>query len=79
MSRIVIVMLIYRRHKPIDSINLLDLCRRYNVFPVRYGQTYGVELQIKVRTMDNVQNCDDYKKLKSLAFSLWNLNSKSFR
>jgi hypothetical protein len=30
------------------------------VFPVRYGQTYGVEFQIKDRTMDNVQNCDSY-------------------
>jgi hypothetical protein len=36
MSRIVIVILIYRRHKPIDSINLLDLKRRRNMFPVRY-------------------------------------------
>jgi hypothetical protein len=40
MSRIVIVMLIYLRHKPIDSINLLGSQWRRNVFPVRYGQTY---------------------------------------
>jgi hypothetical protein len=30
------------------------------VFPVRYGQTYGVELKIKDRTMDNVQTFDCY-------------------
>jgi hypothetical protein len=42
-SRIVIVILIYHRHKPIDSINLLGSERRYNVFPVRYEQTYRVE------------------------------------
>jgi hypothetical protein len=35
MSRIVIVILIYHRHKPIDSINLLGSYRRRNVFPVR--------------------------------------------
>jgi hypothetical protein len=46
MSRIVIVILIYHRHKPIDSINLLDR-RGDNVFPVRYGQTYRVELSFK--------------------------------
>jgi hypothetical protein len=29
------------------------------VFPVRYGQTYRVELSyLKDRTMDKVQNCD---------------------
>jgi hypothetical protein len=44
MSRIVIVILIYRRHKPIDSINPLGSEWRHNVFPVRYGQTYRVEL-----------------------------------
>jgi hypothetical protein len=44
MSRIVIVILIYHHHKPIDSINLLGLQWRCNVFPVRYGQTYRVEL-----------------------------------
>jgi hypothetical protein len=48
MSRIVIVILIYQhRHKPIDSIDLLGSLRRRNVFPVRYGQTYGVELSFK--------------------------------
>jgi hypothetical protein len=30
------------------------------VFPVRFGQTYGVEFQIEVRTTDNVQSCDSY-------------------
>jgi hypothetical protein len=40
MSIIVIVMLMYHRHKPIDNINLLDLQRRRNVFLVRYEQTY---------------------------------------
>jgi hypothetical protein len=39
MPRIVIVKLIYHRHKPIDSINLLGSQRRH-VFLVRYGQTY---------------------------------------
>jgi hypothetical protein len=47
MSGIVIVILIYHRHKPIDSINLLGLKQRRNVFPVRYGQTYRVELRFK--------------------------------
>jgi hypothetical protein len=47
MSRIVIVILIYHRHKPIDSINLLDSLLRRNVVPVRYGQTYRVELSFK--------------------------------
>jgi hypothetical protein len=41
MSRIVIVIVIYHRHKPTDSINLLGS------FPVRYGQTYRVELSFK--------------------------------
>jgi hypothetical protein len=44
MSRIVIVILTYHRHKPIDSINLLGSWRRRNVFPVKYGQTYRIEL-----------------------------------
>jgi hypothetical protein len=47
MSRIVIVILIYHRHKPIDSINPLGSKRRRNVFPVRYVQTYIVELSFK--------------------------------
>jgi hypothetical protein len=50
MSRIVVLLLIYRRHKPIDSINLLGSERRHNVFPVRYGQTYRVELSFKQKT-----------------------------
>jgi hypothetical protein len=47
MSRIVIVILIYHRHKPIYSINVLGSQRRRNLFPVRYGQTYRVELSFK--------------------------------
>jgi hypothetical protein len=47
MSRIVIVILIYHRHKPIDSINLLDSYWRRNVFPVRYGQTYRINISFK--------------------------------
>jgi hypothetical protein len=31
----------------IDNINLLGSERRRNVFPVRYGQTYRVELSFK--------------------------------
>jgi hypothetical protein len=34
-------------HKPMDSINSLGSYRRRNVFPVRYGQTYRVELSFK--------------------------------
>jgi hypothetical protein len=34
------------------------------VFPVRYRKIYSVEL-IKVRTMDNVQNCDSYINIPS--------------
>jgi hypothetical protein len=41
-----IVILIYNRHKPIGSINLLGSLRRRNVFPVRYGQTCRVELSL---------------------------------
>jgi hypothetical protein len=33
--------------KPIDSINLLGLWKRRNVFLVRFGQTYRVELSFK--------------------------------
>jgi hypothetical protein len=44
MSRIATVILIYLRHKPIDSINLLGSQRRRSVFLVRYGQAYRVEL-----------------------------------
>jgi hypothetical protein len=47
MSRIEILILIYHRHKPIDNINLLGSYRRGNVFHVRYGQTYRVELSFK--------------------------------
>jgi hypothetical protein len=49
MSKIVIVTLIYHRHKPIDSINMLGSWRRRNVFPVRYGQTYRVETSFKLK------------------------------
>jgi hypothetical protein len=44
MYRIVILILIHHRHEPIDSINLLGSQRRRNVFPVRYEQTYRVDL-----------------------------------
>jgi hypothetical protein len=47
MSRIVIVILIYHRHKHTDGINLLGMQRRRNVFLVRYGLTYRVELSFK--------------------------------
>jgi hypothetical protein len=40
MPRIVIVILIYHRHKPIDIINLWGSYRRRNVSPKSYGQTY---------------------------------------
>jgi hypothetical protein len=53
MSRIVIVILIYHRHKPIDSINLLVSQPRRNVFPVRYGQTYRVELSFLNKRQDD--------------------------
>jgi hypothetical protein len=46
-SRTVIVILIYRRHIPIDSLNLLGSLRKRNLFSVRYGQTYKVELSFK--------------------------------
>jgi hypothetical protein len=52
MSRIVIVILMYHRHTPIDSINLLGSYRRRNVFPVKYGQTYRVELTLNKRQDD---------------------------
>jgi hypothetical protein len=42
-----IVILIYHRHKPIDIISLLGSQRKRNVFPVRYGQTYRIELSFK--------------------------------
>jgi hypothetical protein len=40
------------RQKPIDSINLLLSWRRRNVFPVRYEQTYRVELSFNKRQDD---------------------------
>jgi hypothetical protein len=43
----VIVILIYHHQKPTDSINVLHTYRRRNVLPVRYGQTYRVELCFK--------------------------------
>jgi hypothetical protein len=36
MSEIVLVILIYNRHTPVDHINPLGSHRRRNVFPVRY-------------------------------------------
>jgi hypothetical protein len=44
MSRIVIVIVIHHRHEPLDSINLMG---SFPVFPVRYGQTYRVELSLE--------------------------------
>jgi hypothetical protein len=41
MSRIVIAILIYHRHKPIDSIHLLGSQRRRNVFPLREHSAQG--------------------------------------
>jgi hypothetical protein len=48
MSRIVIVtyILVYHRHKAMHSINLLGSKRIRNVFRVRYGETYRVELSL---------------------------------
>jgi hypothetical protein len=42
-----VVVLIYHRYKPVDSINLLGWYWGHNVFRVRYGQTYTVELSFK--------------------------------
>jgi hypothetical protein len=47
MSRIVTVILIYHPHKRIDRINLLGSYRRRNAFPVKYGQTYRSNLNIR--------------------------------
>jgi hypothetical protein len=44
MPSFVIYILKYYRHKPIDCISLMDSWWRRNVFPVRYGQTYGGQL-----------------------------------
>jgi hypothetical protein len=49
-SRIVTVILIYHRHKPIDVINLLGSQRRGNVFPERYGQTYRVDCWVELNS-----------------------------
>jgi hypothetical protein len=38
-SRTVIVLLMYHRHKPIDNVNRLGSKLRHNVFPSKYGQT----------------------------------------
>jgi hypothetical protein len=40
----------YHCHKPIDSINLLGSWRRRSVFPVKYGETYRVELSFEEKT-----------------------------
>jgi hypothetical protein len=47
MSSILIVILIYHRHKLLDSISLLGSKGRRNVFTVTYGQTCRVELSSK--------------------------------
>jgi hypothetical protein len=38
------------------------------VFPVRYRQTYRVELSFKDRMVDNVQNCDSHKPIDFKTF-----------
>jgi hypothetical protein len=43
MSRIVRATLIYHRHKPIDSINLLGSKRRRNVFPVSLNTRQDIQ------------------------------------
>jgi hypothetical protein len=67
MSRIVIVILIYHCHKPVDNINLLSSYRILNVFPVRYGQTYRVELSFKQKTRHWImfRICDSYINIPS--------------
>jgi hypothetical protein len=55
MFRIVIVILIYHHHTPVDHIKLLGLQQSSNVFSVRYECPSCV--LIKDRTVDNVQNC----------------------
>jgi hypothetical protein len=52
MSKIVVVILIYHHHKPVHSINLLGSERGSNVFPVRYGQSYRVQLILYKRQDD---------------------------
>jgi hypothetical protein len=47
MFRIAIVLIIYHPHKPTDSINLIGSQRRRNMLPVRYGQTYRIDLSFK--------------------------------
>jgi hypothetical protein len=47
MLRIATVILIYHRHKSIDCINQLGSQRRRNMFPVRCGRTYRVELSFE--------------------------------
>jgi hypothetical protein len=50
MSRIIIVVIIYHHHNPTDSVKLLDSQRRRNVFLVRYGQIYRIQLSFKWKT-----------------------------
>jgi hypothetical protein len=49
MSRIMKFILMYHSLKPMDSINLLGLVAETENFPVRYGQTYRVELSFKLK------------------------------
>jgi hypothetical protein len=68
MSRIVIVILIYHRHKPVDSINLLVSWRRRNVLPVRYGKPkilFHDVVFLNIRQIDDVQNYDGYINTRS--------------
>jgi hypothetical protein len=64
MSRIVRVILIYRRHKPIERINLLGSKRRRKVFPMRY-EYYPPFVINKRQETDNVQNGDSCINVKT--------------
>jgi hypothetical protein len=57
MSRTVVVILIYHRHKATDIINLLGLERRHNMFPVRY-EHYPLCVLNKEQGDKSVKKCD---------------------
>jgi hypothetical protein len=57
MSRIMIVILIYHRHKPIGRINLSGSYRSRYVFPVWYGQTYRVYFRVLHPVAWDCDNC----------------------
>jgi hypothetical protein len=62
---VVILVLMYQPHKPIDSINLLGLQRRRNVSPVSYGEVYRVELSCKQKDIGQCPECDRYINIPS--------------